>query len=111
VLIEEYDHRSDKNPQGWPRAGPQGSFVIGYGEGGRYLDNWVDCPMFWHDWGAFFSFLDGHVEYRKWVGPRIRTVNIYTWRHVSEGAGWPANPLDKQDFDYVLGGVTNGYTY
>lgn len=110
VMIEEYDQRSDTPSASWPNSGCQGSFVVGYGSTPSYKDNWVDTPMFWHNWGAYFSFLDGHVEYRKWKGGRMKTVNIYTWAHVSSGAGWPnSSPEDADDFSYITGGVTNGY--
>ena len=109
VMIEEYDQRSQNGGFGL-NPGCQGSFVVGYGPG-SYLNNWVDTPMFWHEFGAYFTFLDGHAEYRRWVGPRMRTVNIYTWQHVSEGANWPANAQDAVDFFDMTDGVTNGYVY
>ena len=66
--------------------------------------------MFWHDLGAYFSFLDGHVDYRKWKGPKMTTVNVYTWAHVTDGANWPGTDAgDQDDFAYITGGVTNGY--
>lgn len=106
VMIEEYDCRSSG---GTTYAGCQGSFVVGYGPG-SYENNWVDTPMFWHDMGAYFSFLDGHVDYHKWKGPKMKTVNVYTWAHVSAGANWPgADAGDQDDFAYITGGVTNGY--
>jgi Tfp pilus assembly protein PilE len=110
VMIEEYDHRSQFPPSTWTNPGCQGSFVVGYGTTPSYKDNWVDTPMFWHNMGAYFSCLDGHVEYRKWIGPRMRTVDIYSWAHVSAGAGWPqSSAADADDFSYITGGVTNGY--
>jgi prepilin-type N-terminal cleavage/methylation domain-containing protein len=108
VLIEEYDHRAEA---GGPYSGPHGSFVVGYGGVAQYVNNWIDTPMMWHSMGAFFSYVDGHVEYRRWVGPRMLTVNIYTWKHVSDGAGWPSQPDDALDFAWLVGGVTNGYIY
>lgn len=110
VMIEEYDRRTTGNPALYPNAGCVNAFVVGYGTTPTYRNNWVDTPMFWHDMGAFFSYLDGHVEYRKWEGPRMQTVNIYTWAHTSSGAGWPgSSELDADDFAFITGGVTNGY--
>lgn len=110
VMVEEYDRRSQFPPSSWTNPGCQGSFVVGYGTTPSYRNNWVDTPMFWHNMGAYFSYLDGHVEYRKWVGGRMRTVDIYTWAHVSDGAGWPGtSPGDADDFTFITGGVTNGY--
>lgn len=104
VLVEEFDRRSSS---AGPFSGPQGAFVAGYG--GGYTGNWVDTPMFWHDWGAHFTYLDGHVEYRKWAGPKMQTVNIYTWRHTVDGKNWPTTPGDAEDLDFIVAGVTNGY--
>jgi prepilin-type N-terminal cleavage/methylation domain-containing protein/prepilin-type processing-associated H-X9-DG protein len=97
VIIEEYDHR--QVGQGL-RPGPQEGYW------GCTGGAWGDCPPIWHDWGANFSFLDGHAEYRKWVGPRMRTVNIYTWAFCQ---GWPTTGLDGEDYDWMYKSGTRGF--
>jgi prepilin-type N-terminal cleavage/methylation domain-containing protein len=110
VLIEEYDQRSQSPPVSWINPGAQGAFVVGYGTLPTHRNDWVDTPMFWHNMGAYFSYLDGHVDYHKWVGPRMRTVDIYTWRHGADGVNWPqSSAADEDDFAFITGGVTNGY--
>jgi prepilin-type N-terminal cleavage/methylation domain-containing protein len=107
VFIEEYDYRSGPGQPGYgPYSGPRGSYVIAY-----HGTDWTDTPPVWHDRGSFFSYLDGHVEYRKWLGPNmIDVAEVYTWRHTVSGQGWPnKGPLDKADFQYMVAGVTNGY--
>jgi prepilin-type N-terminal cleavage/methylation domain-containing protein/prepilin-type processing-associated H-X9-DG protein len=66
VFVEEYDRRQVGRGI---RPGPQNGYW-GVIPNGR----WGDCPPIWHDWGANFSFMDGHAEYRKWEGPKMRRL-------------------------------------
>jgi prepilin-type processing-associated H-X9-DG protein len=98
-LIEEYDWRSDR--PGMP--GPVNTYCIGLG------DVWIDAPPYWHDYGANFGFIDGHVEFKAWKGPKMRTVVLTKWGFNVES--WAATDLDKQDFAWMKAGITNGYIW
>ena len=100
VLVEEYDNRCVAIG---PSPGAYDGFVVGLG------GSLVDCPPFWHDMGANYSFLDGHAEYHKWVGPKIRTIDCYTWFEAQHGMYLPGTPLDDADFKYMRDGVLNAY--
>lgn len=100
IFIEEYDNRVAA--QG-PSPGAHDGFVVGLGGG------LVDCPPYWHDMGANYTYLDGHAEYRKWVGPKMRTINCYTWFFSQMGMTLPGAPLDDDDFNYMRAGVMNAY--
>jgi prepilin-type N-terminal cleavage/methylation domain-containing protein len=111
-LIEEYDHRSKTTGE---RPGPLGAYVVwyttqpspcGWNAGQNKFWVWTDTPPFWHDWGAFFTFLDGHVEYKKWEGPKMRTVDVERWPH--DSLSWKATDADIRDYLYMTAGVTNG---
>ena len=60
-LCEEMDHRNNYM---------NGSFVTRIPEAAT----WVDCIGMWHEYGANFSFVDGHAEYWKWEDPRTAII-------------------------------------
>lgn len=100
VLIEEYDNRSVASG---PSPGAVNGFLIGL------TGSMIDCPPTWHDMGANFSFLDGHVEYRHWIGPKMRTVDCYTWFYGQYAQNWPTTAADADDWFYMISGVTNAF--
>ena len=100
VFIEEYDNRSEA-------IGPSPGALDGYvvARDGR----WVDCPPVWHDMGAQFTYLDGHAEFRSWVGPKMRTVDVYEWFYSQNSQYWPTTPKDTEDWKWMLDGVLIAY--
>lgn len=100
VMIEEYDNRSVATG---PSPGPVNGFLI---NPSGYM---IDCPGTWHDMGANFSYLDGHAEYRKWIGARMQTVDCYNWFYGQYNKFWPTTPADADDWFYLAAGVTNAY--
>ena len=99
VFVEEYDHRqTGAGVRPGPLNAYWGCVPSGY---------WGDCPPIWHDNGANFSYLDGHTDFHRWVGPKMKTVDIYNWAFCANY--WPGTTLDAADFQYMLNGVTNGY--
>jgi prepilin-type N-terminal cleavage/methylation domain-containing protein/prepilin-type processing-associated H-X9-DG protein len=106
VFIEEYDNRTQS--LGYPSPGAINGYVVIAPQWSGM--NLVDCPAYWHDMGANFTYLDGHAEYRKWVGPMMRTVDCYTWWNAQAGRlDFTQTPLDRSDFDFMLAGLTNAY--
>ncbi len=101
-FVEEYDNRTTFAT---PSPGPLDGFVVpaaGYSP--------VDCPPTWHEAGANFSYLDGHVEYRAWLGPTMRTVNDDIWFDAQRFAiSWGGNAADREDWDFLVAGVTNAF--
>jgi prepilin-type processing-associated H-X9-DG protein len=70
-----------------------------------------DCPPTWHSMGANFSYLDGHVEYRKWIGPVMKTVDCYDWFY-SGGFGslnFGGTLADQNDWNFIQTGITSAY--
>ena len=70
VFIDENDYRNHGSGYNL------GSFAIL-----RTGDTWVDYPGTWHNGGACLAFVDGHVEYWKWLDPRtllLTTQNVST---------------------------------
>ena len=98
VFIEEYDNRT-------VASGPSPGAMNGYAIDSRM----VDCPATWHDMGANFSYLDGHVDYRKWIGPKMRTVDCYTWFYGQYAQTWTGTPGDNDDWNFMLAGYTNAW--
>ena len=102
VFAEEYDNRTTF---ALPSPGPLDGFVI---PTGGYRP--VDCPPTWHSMGANFSYLDGHAEYRAWVGATMPTVNCDIWFDAQRFAiSWGGTAEDRNDWDYLVQGVTNAF--
>lgn len=66
VFLDEYD----------PRGYLMGSFVLydvpslkTFPDGTSWYSKWVDYPAIWHGDGIPLSFMDGHVEFYKFVDP------------------------------------------
>ena len=53
---------------------------------------WWNVPGSRHDRGSVFSFADGHVEYRKWLGSYLPGNYMQTSGPGNGGAGFPASP-------------------
>jgi prepilin-type processing-associated H-X9-DG protein len=56
-----------------PRRGLMGAWVTGSAPGA-----WVDQPAWWHNHGANYAFLDGHVESWRWKDARTLLIG-YTF--------------------------------
>lgn len=69
----------------------------------------VDPPPMWHNVGANWSFMDGHVEYKKWEGPKVLAYDIDAWR--SGTMSWAGDPRDERDMRWVIEGTTAGWIY
>jgi prepilin-type processing-associated H-X9-DG protein len=59
VFIDENDVR---DPGVTVNAYNKGSFMVP-----RTGNNWIDIPGTWHNSGCNVSFVDSHVEYKRWV--------------------------------------------
>ena len=55
----------------------------------------VDWPGTYHNYGANFSFADGHAERHKWKDPRTRKTTAYTFPRLT-----PQTP-DNQDIVWI----------
>ena len=101
AFIEEYDNRSSSIG---PSPGPYNGFAQN-----RSGYNAVDCPATWHQMGANFTYLDGHMEYKQWKGGVMRTVYCYTWFNAQEGLSFNGTPDDQADWTYITDGVNAAY--
>jgi len=69
-----------------------GVFVVG-------MTSWFDYPADRHNQGANLSFLDGHVEHKRWAAPK--TVHFWSY-----GAN-PAVIGDEADHSWLFSHVPN----
>jgi prepilin-type N-terminal cleavage/methylation domain-containing protein/prepilin-type processing-associated H-X9-DG protein len=71
VFIEEHDQQAP--PTGTTESFNQGSFLMFTWKGNlRFV--WGDVPAFFHPKSTNMSFVDGHVEVRRWSDPRTLTA-------------------------------------
>lgn len=102
VFIEEYDNRTSYNP---PSPGPLDGFSQ---PRGGYTP--IDCPPTWHNMGGNFTYLDGHVEYRQWIGSVMPTINCYIWFNAQRfSVSFGGTPQDQDDWNYFLSGINSAY--
>lgn len=67
----------------------------------------VDPPPMWHSGGANWSFMDGHVEYKRWEGRKVMSYDIETWQ--SGTMSWAGDPADERDMGWIIAGTTSGW--
>jgi len=73
-----------------------GAFFIPYSSGVTTPGLvWGDTPPVRHGLGTNFIFVDGHIEYRKWVDPHTIEATKHDWG----GRNWGANAVDNTDCD------------
>lgn len=74
-----------------------GDGCFGLNPAGSYpaVNSWWNIPGARHNKGCTFSFFDGHVEYYKWHGGKIITMQAYTYPTTSDMSGDTSDDLSR----------------